>query len=121
MAISRSTSGIFLFRVTKKSRRSLGEGGRGLEILQCEFLIVLEQLARRLRQTHQKIMRGFIIRDVTIEEIHAARCLQAVEGYLELGMFGEAEAELRELDPAWFASQHVLSLQLRVLVGLNEV
>jgi len=64
-------------------------------------------------------MRGFIIRDITIEEIQAARCLQAVEGYADLGMFEEAEAELRELDPAWFASQQVLSLQLRILTGLN--
>ena len=70
---------------------------------------------------YRGIMRGFIIRDVSIEEIVAARCLQAVEGYLELGMFEEAEKELRELDPAWFASQQVLSLQLRVLAGLNEV
>ena len=66
-------------------------------------------------------MRGFIIRDVSIEEIQAARCLQAVEGYADLGMFEEAEEELRELDPAWFTSQHALSLQLRVLAGLNEI
>lgn len=66
-------------------------------------------------------MRGIIVRNVSIEEIVAARCLQAVEGYLELGMFQEAEEELRGLDPAWFASQRVLSLQLRVIAGLTGV
>ena len=66
-------------------------------------------------------MRGFIIRDVSIEEIQAARCLQAVEGYLELGMSQEAEEELRELDPAWFAFEETISLQLRVLAALNGV
>jgi hypothetical protein len=64
-------------------------------------------------------MRGIIVKNITPEELQALRCLQAVEGYLDLGMFTEAEAELRELDPAWFASKKVLSLQLRVLAGLN--
>ena len=66
-------------------------------------------------------MRGIIVKNITSEDLLALRSLQAVEGYLDLGMFEEAEAELRDLDPAWFASQRVLSLQLRVLAGLTGV
>lgn len=65
-------------------------------------------------------MRGIIIRSVSAEEIQAARCLRAVEGYLDLGMFQEAEAELRELDPALFAFEEVLKLTSRVYAGLNH-
>ena len=65
-------------------------------------------------------MREVIIKHVSPEEFLAMRCLQAVEGYLELGMFEEAECELRDLDPAWFASERTLSLQLRVLAGLGQ-
>ena len=65
-------------------------------------------------------MRGFIIRSISLDEVLAMRHLHAVEGYLDLGMFQEAEEELRELDPAWFAFDETLKLQLRVLAGLGQ-
>jgi hypothetical protein len=65
-------------------------------------------------------MRGFIIRSISLEEVLAVRHLQAAEGYAELGMFQEAEEELCELDPAWFALEPILSLQLRVFAGLSQ-
>ena len=65
-------------------------------------------------------MRGFIIRSISLEELQALRCLRAAEGYADLGMFEEADAELCQLDPAWFASEQTLSLQLRVYAGLNQ-
>jgi len=66
-------------------------------------------------------MRGIIIKHISLEDFQAVRSMEAIEVYIDLGMFEEAEAELRELDPAWFASQRVLSLQLRVLTGLSDV
>ena len=65
-------------------------------------------------------MRGFIIRSISLEEVIAVRHLQAAEGYAELGMFREAEEELCELDPAWFALDQIASLQLRVHTGLSQ-
>jgi hypothetical protein len=65
-------------------------------------------------------MRGIIIKHVSPEDMQAIRRLQAVEGYIYLGMFEEAEAELRALDPAWFALDQTLSLKLRVLAGLSQ-
>ena len=65
-------------------------------------------------------MRGIIIKTISVEELEAQRRLQAVEGYIALDMFEQAEAELRELDPAWFASEQVLSLQMCVLAGLSQ-
>ena len=66
-------------------------------------------------------MRGIIIRSITPEDAQNLRRFQAVEGYADLGMFEEAEEELRELDPAWFAFPQTLKLQLRVLSGLSQV
>ncbi|HZR77929.1 MAG TPA: hypothetical protein VFA58_01910 [Chthoniobacterales bacterium] len=66
-------------------------------------------------------MRGIIVKNVSVEEFLALRHLQAVEGYVDLGMFEEAEQELHALDPAWFALKRTLSLQLRVLAGLGRV
>lgn len=65
-------------------------------------------------------MRGIIIRSVSLEEVQAVRHLWAAEGYVDLGMFEEADAELCELDPAWLDSECTLSLQLRVYAGLNQ-
>ena len=65
-------------------------------------------------------MRGIIIKDISLEDMQAMRRLQATEGYLELGMFEEAAEELRELDPAWFALEQTVTLQLRVLAGLGQ-
>ena len=65
-------------------------------------------------------MRGFIIRSISLDEVLAMRHLHAVEGYLDLGMFQEAEAELRELDPAWLGFEQALWLQSRVSAGLSQ-
>ena len=65
------------------------------------------------------LMRGIIVKTISLEDVQALRHLQAVEGYVDLGMFEEAEEELRALDPAWFALEQTLSLQLRVLAGLS--
>ena len=65
-------------------------------------------------------MRGTITESISLEEFQAVRCLRAVEGYVDLGMFEEAQEELGELDPAWFSLEATLSLQLRVLAGLGQ-
>jgi len=65
-------------------------------------------------------MRGIIIKTVSAEDVQAIRRLQATEGYLELGMFDEAEEELRALDPVWFALEQTRSLQLRLFAGLSQ-
>jgi hypothetical protein len=65
-------------------------------------------------------MRGIIIKTVSAEDVQAIRRLQATEGYLELGMFEEAEEELQALDPAWFALEQTRSLQLRVFARLSQ-
>ena len=67
----------------------------------------------------EDLMRGIIVKTISVEDVQALRHLQAVEGYVDLGMFEEAEDELRALDPAWFALEETLSLQLRVLAGLS--
>ena len=64
-------------------------------------------------------MRGILIRSISAEDAQNLRRLRAIEGYVDLGMFEEAEEELRALDPAWFALEQTLSLQLRVLAGLS--
>ena len=65
-------------------------------------------------------MRGIIVKTIRVEDVQALRHLQAVEGYVDLGMFEAAEEELQALDPAWFALDQILSLQLRVFAGLNQ-
>jgi hypothetical protein len=69
---------------------------------------------------YRDIMRGIIIKTVSAEDVQAIRRLQATEGYLDLGMFEEAEEELRALDPAWFALEQTRSLQLHVFAGLIQ-
>lgn len=54
-----------------------------------------------------------------VESEHARRLL-AAEGYLDLGMYAEAAAELSELDPACFALEETLVLQLCVYAGLHQ-
>ena len=66
-------------------------------------------------------MRGLIIETINPDDIQSLRRLRATEGYLELGMFEEAEEELRQLDPAWLHLGPIARLQLRVLAGLNSV
>jgi len=65
-------------------------------------------------------MRGIIIKSVSPEDLQAIRRLRVAEGYLELGLFEEAAEELRELDPVWFALEQTVTLQLRVLAGLDH-
>ena len=65
-------------------------------------------------------MRGSIIRSISIEEYQAFRTLQAIEGYVDLGMFEEAESELLGLDPVWFAFEKIITLRSRVYAGLNN-
>ena len=49
-----------------------------------------------------------------------ARHLLAAEGYLDLGMYREAGLELEELEPACFALEDTLVLQLCVYAGLKQ-
>ena len=49
-----------------------------------------------------------------------ARHLLAAEGYLDLGMYREAGLELEELEPACFALEETLVLQLCVYAGLKQ-
>ncbi len=49
-----------------------------------------------------------------------ARRLLAVEGYIDLGMYKEADVELRELDPGCFALEETLVMQLCVYAGLQQ-
>ena len=65
-------------------------------------------------------MRGIIIQSITPEDAQNLRRFQAVEGYADLGMFEEAEEELRSLDPAWYALHQTQQLHLRVLAGLSQ-
>jgi tetratricopeptide (TPR) repeat protein len=48
------------------------------------------------------------------------RHLLAAEGYIELGMYREAEGELRELDPSCLAMEQALVLRLCVYGGLQQ-
>lgn len=65
-------------------------------------------------------MRGIIIHSITPEDAQNLRRFQAVEGYADLGMFEEAEEELRALDPAWYALRQTQQLHLRILAGLSQ-
>ncbi|HJT81899.1 MAG TPA: hypothetical protein VJ719_11935 [Chthoniobacterales bacterium] len=48
------------------------------------------------------------------------RKLLAVEGFIDLGMYEEAERELNELDPAYLAFEETLVMQLCVFAGLQK-
>lgn len=65
-------------------------------------------------------MRAIIIKSISPEDIEAVRHLQAIEGYLDLEMFQEAEEELQELDPHWLTFEPVLRLRSRVYAGLQR-
>jgi hypothetical protein len=65
-------------------------------------------------------MRGIIIKSVSPEDAQNVRRLMAVEGYIDLGLFQEAEEELRGVSPSWFALESVLQLQSRVYAGLSR-
>ncbi|HEY4283126.1 MAG TPA: hypothetical protein VGM62_08675 [Chthoniobacterales bacterium] len=53
-------------------------------------------------------------------DIPQAKCLLAVEGYIELGMYAEAAAELTGLDSIYAALEQTLVLQLCVYAGLHQ-
>ncbi len=46
--------------------------------------------------------------------------LRATQGYLELGMYSEAAAELEKIDPVCLAVPEVLSVRLSVYAGLQK-
>ena len=48
------------------------------------------------------------------------RHLQAAEGYVELGMFLDANAELEEIDPDLRAAPEVLAVRLGIYTGLKR-
>ena len=54
-----------------------------------------------------------------IQNEHSRRLL-AAEGYIDLGMYAEAAAELTALDPAFFALEQTLVMQLCVYAGLHQ-
>ena len=64
-------------------------------------------------------MRGIIVQTIDIEDVLAARHLHAVEGYAALGMFDEAEEELRQLHPRWRVLKRELSRELRDLAAFD--
>ncbi len=65
-------------------------------------------------------MRGIITRSVSPEDAQNVCRLLAIEGYVYLRMFEEADEELRGLSPSWFAFEGVLKLQSRVYAGLSS-
>ena len=65
-------------------------------------------------------MRANIITSANEVALSHVRHLLAAEGYLDLGMYQEADAELRELDPACFALEETLVLQLCAYAGLQQ-
>ena len=65
-------------------------------------------------------MRGIIIKSISVEDIQAVRHLQAVEGYLDLGLFQQAKEELQQLDRSWFNLQPVMQLRSRVYAALKQ-
>jgi tetratricopeptide (TPR) repeat protein len=63
-------------------------------------------------------MREMLFTSVGPDDVREVRRLLAAEGYIELGLFEEADNELRELDHRWFFLEPTLLLQLRVYAGL---
>jgi len=56
---------------------------------------------------------------VAVDLQHVRRLL-AAEGYIDLEMYAAAAAELRKLDPGFFALEQTLVLQLSVYAGLHQ-
>ena len=53
---------------------------------------------------------------VEVREVNDLRCLQAAEGYIELGMYDEADAEIAKVNPTCrifrlFVCAQLISLQ----------
>ena len=65
-------------------------------------------------------MRANIINAASEVDTRPARHLLATEGYIDLGMYQEAATELLQLDPAYFALEETLVLQLCVYAGLQQ-
>ncbi len=55
-----------------------------------------------------------------IESVEDKRFLEAAGGYVELGMFLEANNELEEMDPFRRASPEVVKLRLKIYIGLKR-
>jgi len=53
-------------------------------------------------------------------ELDDLRRLLAAEGYIELGMFDDADAELDQIDPSYPAVSRVLALRLCTYAGLAK-
>ena len=53
-------------------------------------------------------------------ELDDLRRLRAAEGYIELGMFDDADAELDQIDPSYPAVSRVLALRLCTYAGLAK-
>jgi tetratricopeptide (TPR) repeat protein len=60
---------------------------------------------------------GFI--PVAVEPPDVRR-LRAVEGYIELGMYEEADFEIEQIDPAWPAVSRILALKLCIYAGMAK-
>jgi hypothetical protein len=53
-------------------------------------------------------------------ELADLRRLRAVEGYIELGMYDDANIELAQIDPACPAVSRILALKLCIYAGLSK-
>src|SRR4051812_28889597 len=73
-------------------------------------LVVRNRTGTTMRSTNSEI---------PIDLPHAKRLL-AAEGYIELGMYAEAGAELDALEDAYSTLEETLVLQLCVLAGLKQ-
>jgi tetratricopeptide (TPR) repeat protein len=65
-------------------------------------------------------MRHIVITNTTAGNGEDTRHLLAAEGYIDLGMYDEAAGELSALEPAYFALEQTLVLQLCVYAGLHQ-
>jgi tetratricopeptide (TPR) repeat protein len=63
--------------------------------------------------------KGMITAEVALSPADA-RHLCAAEGYIELGMFGEADAELQEIDPACPIVEETIVLKLCIYAGTQQ-
>src|SRR5438105_2017981 len=82
--------------------------------------VSFEEFLSPARRRIGEIMRTISIPLTDPEELAQARRLLAAEGYVDLGMFKEADGELRQLAPRWFNFEQTLRVQLHVYAGLGE-
>lgn len=65
-------------------------------------------------------MRQILVTMASVEDLRHARHLVAAEGYVDLGMYEEADEELRQMDPIWFLFDQTRALQFRVCAALHR-